>query len=94
MAPKNQTRKLGRGMATMHGIQHWCKREFEKLGWMVLAKAKGYTEKVSMYKKSIDRLIYTIEDLQTEYENHNRKHDLNVLLAECKILKDYVKKHL
>lgn len=94
MAPKNQTRKLGRGMATMHGIHHWYKKEFEKLGWMVLAKAKGYTDKVNIYKKSIDRLIYSIEHLQTEYENHNRKHDLNVLLIESKVLKDFVKKHL
>jgi hypothetical protein len=93
MAPKNQTRKLGRNMATMHGVNHWYKREFEKLGWMVLAKAKGYTDKVDSYKKSVDRLIYTIQNLKTEYENHNRKHDLNVLLAESKILQAFVKKH-
>ncbi len=91
---KHQTRKLGRGMATMHGVQHWYVREFEKLGWMVLAKSKGYTDKVNSYKKSIDRLIYTIEQLSTEYQNQNRKHDLHVLLAESKILKSFVNKHL
>ncbi len=80
-------------MATMHGVTHWYKREFEKLGWMVLAQAKGYKDKVASYKKSIDRLIYTIEHLKTEYENANRKHDLNVLLAESKVLQAFVKKH-
>lgn len=91
---RNQTRKLGRGMATMQGVYHWYVREFEKLGWMVLAKAKVYKDKVNSYKKAVDRLVHTIEHLKSEYENANRKHDLNVLLAETKILQDFVKKHL
>jgi hypothetical protein len=67
---------------------------FEKLGWMVLAKAKGYTEKVSLYKKSIGYLIETIDHVMAEYEDHNRKHDLDVLKMNAKCLQRYVTKHL
>jgi hypothetical protein len=30
---------------------------FEKLGWMVLAKAKGQTSKIAEYKRGISRLL-------------------------------------
>ncbi len=91
---RNQTRKLPRKMATMHFTNKWFEHMFEKLGWMVLAKAKGYDEKVNQYKEGVHRLVETIQHLKSEYENHNRKHDLNVLLTEAKVLQDFVKKHL
>jgi hypothetical protein len=65
---------------------------FEKLGWMVLADAKGYDYKIDTYKKSIDNLIKTIEHLMAEYENQNRIHDLRVLLMNTKVLKEHVNK--
>ena len=80
--------------STMKGIHHWHIRTFEKLGWMVLAKAKGYDYKVEAYKKSIDHLLKTINHVEAEYENHNRKHDLNVLRMNVECLRDYVRKHL
>ncbi len=80
--------------STMKGIQHWHVRTFEKLGWMVLAKAKGYNYKVDAYKKSIENLLKTIDHVSAEYENHNRKHDLNVIRMNVKCLQDYVQKHL
>jgi len=81
-------------MATMHQLNKWFKAEFEKLGWMVLAKAKGYDDKIAMYKKSVGHLIDSIEHVMGEYEDHNRKHDLNVLLMEAKVLKNFVMKHM
>jgi hypothetical protein len=80
--------------STMHGVHHWHKHMFEKLGWMVLAKAKGYDYKVADYKKSIAHLLKTLEHLGTEYENHNRKHDLNVLHMNVMCLHDFAMKHL
>jgi archaellum component FlaC len=94
---KNNTRKamrLPQHAATMHGLIKWHTHIFEKLGWMVLAKAKGYGYKVSDYKKGINHLIETIKHVKSEYENHNRKHDLNVLLMNTEALKDFVNKHL
>ncbi len=80
--------------STMKGIHHWHTRMFEKLGWMVLAKEKGYGYKVDTYKKSLDHLVKTIDHVSAEYENRNRKHDLRVLRMNVVCLQDFVKKHL
>jgi hypothetical protein len=96
MAPRH-TRKASKHLpkhaATMKGLHGWYEHMFEKLGWMVLAKEKGYDYKIDAYKKSIGHLIASIKHVSSEYENHNRKHDLNVLLMNTECLKDFVMKH-
>jgi hypothetical protein len=87
-------KRLPMHASTMKGIYHWHTRMFEKLGWMVLAKAKGYDFKVEAYKKSIDHLLKTIDHVSAEYVNQNRKHDLNVLRMNTVCLQDFVRKHL
>ncbi len=74
--------------------QNWHTRMFEKLGWMVLAKEKGYGYKIDTYKKSIDHLLKTIDHVSAEYVNQNRKHDLNVLRMNVECLQAFVEKHL
>ena len=83
-------RSLPENAATFHGLHHWHKEIFEKLGWMVLAKAKGMDYKISVYKKSIDHLIKSIKHVSAEYEEADRKHDLNVLLMQAECLKSTV----
>lgn len=78
----------------MYGVQKWYVREHEKLGWMVLAKAKGYDYKVESYKKALNNLKKTINHVMKEYEDHNRKHDLNVIRMHVDVLIDFVEKHL
>jgi len=93
----NKTRKsirLPKYSGTMKGIHGWYEAEFEKLGWMVLAKEKGYKEKISAYKKALDHLLKTIEHVKAEYESANRKHDLNVVHMNVECLKAFVNKHL
>ena len=85
---------LPKHSATMHGINHWHKHMFEKLGWMVLAKAKGYKEKIVQYKHGLKHLLETIDHVSAEYKDHNRKHDLNVLRMNVVELHDFVMKHL
>ena len=79
---------------TMCGLNHWYVAMHEKLGWMVLAKAKGYDFKVSAYKQAIEHLVKSIEHVKAEYKDHDRKHDLNVLLMNIKCLHSFVMKHL
>ena len=79
---------------TFHGLHHWHKAVFEKLGWMVLAKAKGYSDKIAVYKKSIDRLAKSLVHVMGEYESANRKHDLKVLHMNVMCLHRFVVKHL
>lgn len=93
------TRKHHRGSlpehaATYHGLHKWYQAKFEKLGWMVLAKAKGHHEKVAEYKRGIHRLLASIEHVMGEYQDPDRKHDLNVLHMNTMALKEFVAKSL
>jgi hypothetical protein len=89
---ESKTMKLPKYSSTFYAVTKWHKKMFEKLGWMVLAQAKGDTYKVEAYKQSLDKLEKTLEHLMTEYENHNRLHDLRVMLMNVRVLKEHVRK--
>ena len=91
---RNNMGSLPKYANTMHGLQHWHKSAFEKLGWMVLAKAKGYSDKVALYKKSIGYLAKSLGHVMGEYESANRKHDLHVLHMNVMCLQQFVENHL
>jgi hypothetical protein len=78
----------------MGQLARWFRSVHEKLGWMVLAKAKGMHDKVAVYKKSVAHLCESIEHLMSEYTNVNRIHDLKVLHMETKVLMAFLDKHL
>jgi hypothetical protein len=97
MVRSNKTRKmrgLPKYMHTAHGLEGWHKHLFENLGWMVLAKEKGLDYKIATYKKSIHHYLMTSQHVMSEYQDHNRKHDLNVLYKDVKRLKEFVNKNL
>ena len=50
--------------------------------------------KVADYKKSINHLLASIKRVSSEYEEHDRKHDLAVLLMLIECLKGFVAKSL
>jgi hypothetical protein len=79
---------------TFHGLHHWYEHILEKLGWMVLAKAKGYDYKIPVYKKSIEHLIASIKNVMSEYTDSDKIHDLHVLLMNTLVLHDFVSKTL
>jgi len=91
---RSTTRKmrLPKYQATFHALKKWYKISFEKLGWMVLADAKGYDYKVAAYKKSIDHLHMTLQTMMKEYENHNRLTDLKIMCDNLMVLKEHVRK--
>ena len=74
---------------TMRGIFHWYDAMFEKLGWMVLAKAHGYSDKLVSYKTSIQRLHDAIEHKITYTHEIDRKNDLQILLENVRVLKQH-----
>jgi Tfp pilus assembly PilM family ATPase len=78
----------------MHSLNHWYRVMFEKLGWIVLAKGKGYDYKVETYKKSLENLIKTAEHLMDEYKNTNRHHDLKVIVMNTEFLLNFVELYL
>jgi hypothetical protein len=77
---------------TFHGLHCWYEAKFEKLGWMVLAKEKGYDYKIESYKIGLEDLLKSIEHVMAEYEEEDRKHDLRVLHMNAKCLHDFVMK--
>jgi hypothetical protein len=78
--------------ATTHGLHHWFKHMFEELGWMVLAKDYGMTDKVAVYKHSIERLKCALETKIKNVHDSDKKEDLAIMLHNVLILSDHVKK--
>ena len=76
----------------MHGLNHWYKEEFEKLGWIVLAHNRGMMDKVIMYKSTIKRLEEALEHKLTHLHEKDRRDDVNIMLHNVKILKEHVDK--
>ena len=72
---------------TFYGLHHWYNAKFEKLGWMLLAKAKGQNDKISEYKRGIDRLLMSIEHVMGEYQDlilsFGRPAKLNIHVFNC-----------
>lgn len=75
---------------TFHGLHCWYEAKFEKLGWMVLAKEKGYDYKISSYKQSLNDLRISIETALREFEENDRKRDLQILHDNVNCLIDFV----
>jgi len=76
--------------ATFHGINKWYQHMFEHLGWMVLAKNKGYTDKIIVYKNSLIRLKMAIEKKLKSVSEHDRKEDLMIMHRDVDVLLKHV----
>ena len=76
--------------ATMHGLSHWYDAMFEKLGWMILAKEQGMTDKVMSYKASVERLKKSIEYKIKHVKEADRKADLRIMWNNVCVLEKHV----
>lgn len=72
--------------ATFHGIELWYKHKFENLGWMLLAKRDGYTDKVMAYKNSTLRLRDTIDRKIKKIHDKDKKADLIIMKNNVELL--------
>ena len=83
---KTKRLKSCKHQATYVGLHAWFKSEYEKLGWMVLAKSKGMHEKVRAYVHSVQRLHDHLECKIQDTMDLDRIHDLQIMLADVNVL--------
>lgn len=92
---KTNTRKRNNCDVTMNALVNWYKSEFEKIGWMILAKSKpGMKYKLATYLRSLDRLERKLKCKMEHVELVDRKEDLYIMWNNVKILKAHAKKDL
>lgn len=93
---RNKTMRLHEGKyeATFEWLNKWYVMEFEKLGWMILAKHRGYNDKVTTYLKSLQRLKEALEHKLTHLKGHDRKEDVHIMLDNLHILMDHADEDL
>ena len=80
-----KSRKCG-NMWTFAGLHMWYKAEFEKFGWMLLAKHKRMYAKVDQYKNTLVKLKEGIACKHATVHERDRKDDLAILLDHVTIL--------
>ena len=77
---------------TYPGLVKWYHAMFEKLGWIILAKEHGMTDKVATYKNSLQRLKLGIMKKHKDMENHDKTRDLDIMLKNVNILIQHANK--
>ena len=74
---------------TFCALEHWTKSMFEKLGWMILATQEQNIDKVTVYLKSINHLLESIESKIKITEEKDRVTDLQILRQEVIYLQHF-----
>lgn len=80
------------GDVTLKGINRWFKSVFEQLGYMVLAKSKGMSDKIQVYINSVHRLKNAIEDKKTKVYDADKVEDLRIMSANLDVLLKHIHK--
>jgi len=87
-----KTKKSRVHEATMAGLTQWYKSSFERLGWMVLAKEYGMTEKIHEYKNGLHRLCDALCLKIDKIFDEDRRQDLLIMKKNVECLIAHVNK--
>ena len=77
---------------TYHGLRKWYESSFEKLGWMILTKHNGYSDRVSQYKTGVLRLRDCISKKHSKMNDPDKKVDLRIMLDNVEVLIKHINK--
>jgi len=77
---------------TYKGLQQWYKSVFEKLGWMILAKDRGMTDKITAYVNSLYRIHTAIQQKIQTTSDKDRLQDLSLMEKNIKVLLSHAQK--
>jgi len=80
------------GDVTLKGINKWFKSVFEKLGYMIIAKSKGMSDKIQVYINSVHRLKEAIEDKKIKVYDADKVEDLRIMSSHLDILLKHIHK--
>lgn len=80
--------------STFNGLSHWYKHLFEELGWMILAKNHGMTDKINVYISSLKRFKMTVEQKLAKMRDADKKDDLIIMHHNITILMEHAMKDL
>ena len=75
---------------TSAAIESWYNQKFENLGWTLLAKRHGYTDKVMEYKNSTLRLRDAIHRKIRKVHDKDTKADLNIMKDNVEFLIEHI----
>ena len=89
---KTRSLKKCKYQSTYTALHLWFKAEFEKLGWMVLAKEKGMHEKVRDYVHGVQRLHDHLFCKIQETMDKDRLDDLTIMFQDVKVLLAHCKR--
>ena len=77
---------------TIQGLHKWYELMFEKLGWIILAEHRGYTDKTTHYKKSLQHLKSEIESKIEQMVDQDTKTDLKIMHHNLDVLIEHANK--
>ena len=78
--------------ATYEGLHKWYVKEFETLGWMILAHDKKLNEKIEVYKMSLRLLQQSLDKKLKEMKDVDKKNDLKLMKHNVELLIKHVNK--
>ena len=94
MGKTRRVRQLKQTVATHRNVDDWFERMVDDFGWTAMAKAKGYTFRVTNYTRTLKNLKNTIEGISREYKGANQKRDMKALHEKVEWLIEYSDAHL
>lgn len=77
---------------TFVALNKWYEMEFQKLGWMILAKDKGMNEKIDNYKMCLEHLHQSLKNKIKDVNDIDKKHDLKLMCHNIVLLIKHVNK--
>ena len=78
--------------ATYEGLHKWYVKEFETLGWMILAQDKKLNEKIEVYKMSLRLLHQSLDKKMKDIKDTDKKSDLKLMKHNVELLIKHVHK--
>ena len=80
--------------ATFHSLHKWYEAEFEKLGWMILAKSRNMKDKIHTYLNSLSRLHEALTHKLSHLRDSDKQEDIMIMIANVDILMKHAIKDL